>query len=486
MTQPLVRSGVSRTAAPADGRGAAQPGVRVRGRRRVRQGCAGSPAGFPRAQRIGAGSELELVGRVPVCARDGRRLRARRASAGRRSAGRRRVEPRVRSRQQRGRPDVADYHRRAEREGQPRDGAALHVCHQLPYAPGEYVGTRVSQRLYGIDQCNAKTSPPPSSELQLPIRVGAIPADLVGRTAYDAQACEGHLRRRLRLVAQRVGYERRHARPTAPRGHGLDRLRRRRPSARHLEGRDGHDPLFRERGVQVRQPSVVGLRQQRLRRRADGPVGRDGLAGPGSAHIVRARARCASTSAPRSPPSASSCSSTTTDGATFASSYWLDTIAFGMEYGPKDANPYGDGTGQFLLEPQQVLPAGRYCGRHRVLLKAARRPSRSRSVAVGLSARLDFRLRNRRDAADPAVGHGVHRGELAGSRESGDGEPAEQREHERTDEADGRGSSARAGASGESAVTRSGRGTRGRARAAPGCSTARRSGRKRRRSPARR
>ena len=42
--------------------------------------------------------------------------------------------------------------------------------------------------LYGIDQCHAATSPAPSPDLQLPARVDAIPADLVGRATYDAQA----------------------------------------------------------------------------------------------------------------------------------------------------------------------------------------------------------------------------------------------------------------------------------------------------------
>jgi hypothetical protein len=34
----------------------------------------------------------------------------------------------------------------------------------------------------------------------------------------------------------------------------------------------------------------------------------------------------------------------------FRNRYWLDTIAFGMEYGPADANPYGDGPARFSLD----------------------------------------------------------------------------------------------------------------------------------------
>ena len=35
--------------------------------------------------------------------------------------------------------------------------------------------------------------------------------------------------------------------------------------------------------------------------------------------------------------------------APFASTYWLDTIAFGMEYGPKNADPNGKGPANFSL-----------------------------------------------------------------------------------------------------------------------------------------
>ncbi len=38
--------------------------------------------------------------------------------------------------------------------------------------------------LYGINQCHARTSPPESPGLRLPMRVSAIPADLIGTTSY--------------------------------------------------------------------------------------------------------------------------------------------------------------------------------------------------------------------------------------------------------------------------------------------------------------
>jgi hypothetical protein len=38
--------------------------------------------------------------------------------------------------------------------------------------------------LYGINQCNAATSPQASSRLRLPLKVSAIPSDLIGTTSY--------------------------------------------------------------------------------------------------------------------------------------------------------------------------------------------------------------------------------------------------------------------------------------------------------------
>lgn len=41
--------------------------------------------------------------------------------------------------------------------------------------------------LYGINQCSSSTSPPVSSGLPLPMRVNSIPSDLIGTTAYTSQ-----------------------------------------------------------------------------------------------------------------------------------------------------------------------------------------------------------------------------------------------------------------------------------------------------------
>jgi hypothetical protein len=41
--------------------------------------------------------------------------------------------------------------------------------------------------LYGIDQCRAATSPPPSPKLPLPMRLNSIPPHLIGVTAYSTE-----------------------------------------------------------------------------------------------------------------------------------------------------------------------------------------------------------------------------------------------------------------------------------------------------------
>ena len=86
--------------------------------------------------------------------------------------------------------------------------------------------------LYGLNQCHARTSPPRSPALPLPVRLSALPSDLVGTTTYHSQAAD---------VTYDVAYDmwlndsgtktpcqhRRHRR-----GHGVDRLRRGGPAAR--------------------------------------------------------------------------------------------------------------------------------------------------------------------------------------------------------------------------------------------------------------
>ena len=55
-------------------------------------------------------------------------------------------------------------------------------------APSAYTWVRgYPNVLYGVNQCNAATSPAPSPRLPLPMRLDAIPPHLIGVTAYSAQ-----------------------------------------------------------------------------------------------------------------------------------------------------------------------------------------------------------------------------------------------------------------------------------------------------------
>jgi hypothetical protein len=56
-------------------------------------------------------------------------------------------------------------------------------------APSAYTWVRgYPSVLYGVNQCHATTSPPVSPLLPLPMRVGALPSDLIGTTTYALDA----------------------------------------------------------------------------------------------------------------------------------------------------------------------------------------------------------------------------------------------------------------------------------------------------------
>jgi hypothetical protein len=58
-------------------------------------------------------------------------------------------------------------------------------------APNAYTWVRgYPSVLYGINQCNARTSPPKSPQLPLPMRLDSIPPHLIGVTSYSAQASQ--------------------------------------------------------------------------------------------------------------------------------------------------------------------------------------------------------------------------------------------------------------------------------------------------------
>jgi hypothetical protein len=55
-------------------------------------------------------------------------------------------------------------------------------------APSAYTWVRgYPNVLYGINQCDADTSPPPAPRLPFPVRLDSIPPHLTGVTGYSAR-----------------------------------------------------------------------------------------------------------------------------------------------------------------------------------------------------------------------------------------------------------------------------------------------------------
>ena len=102
----------------------------------------------------------------------------------------------------------------------------------------------------------------------------------------------------------------------------------------------------------------------------------------------------------------------------FRQTYWLDTVPFGMEFGPGSAAPYDSGPTALLLHPLVLLPrAGRDGGRPG-LLRDRGRDGAGAGVALGGRADLDGRCRRRPVAVVDGVARleGVGRGQESGGR----------------------------------------------------------------------
>jgi hypothetical protein len=201
--------------------------------------------------------------------------------------------------------------------------------------------------LYGTDQCHANTSPPPSSELQLPIRVDAIPGDLVGHTAYNAQGAN---------VTYDVAYD------------------------LWLNASDTRNPcqtngtvevmVWTDYADQALLPDSLKVGTTTIPYSINGELksgtqawsvyvnniygGGQTVPWGGTVWLVLDKADITQQGAVNVDISAAladvgSLLQTKYGWAPFASNYWLDTIAFGMEYGPKNADPFGKGPANFSL-----------------------------------------------------------------------------------------------------------------------------------------
>jgi hypothetical protein len=202
--------------------------------------------------------------------------------------------------------------------------------------------------LYGIDQCHAKTSPVQSPKLHLPAKVDSIPADLVGSTTYDAQGAE---------VTYDVAYD------------------------MWLSASDTKTPcqsdgtlevmVWTDYNAKALLPDSLKVGTANIPFAVNGAfksgdqawsvyvnnVYGQGHTVPwgGTVWLVLNDANKTSRGTVKVDLSAA----LTTVGTllehnygwtSFASSYWLDTIAFGMEFGPADADPYGSGPTKFSLD----------------------------------------------------------------------------------------------------------------------------------------
>ncbi len=202
--------------------------------------------------------------------------------------------------------------------------------------------------LYGTDQCHAETSPPPSANFRLPVRVDAIPGDLIGQAVYDARGAK---------VTYDVAYD------------------------MWLNASDTSTPcqtngtvevmVWTDYAAQALLPDALKVGTTTIPYSIDGKAdsgaqawsvyvnnifgGGQTVAWGGTVWLLLNAADITERGAVNVDLSAAladvgSLLQTRYGWGSFASSYWLDTIAFGMEFGPHDADPYSKGPAGFSLK----------------------------------------------------------------------------------------------------------------------------------------
>jgi hypothetical protein len=211
--------------------------------------------------------------------------------------------------------------------------------------------------LYGVDQCNATTSPPQAAELRLPIKVRTIPSDLIGRTTYAVQAPS---------VTYDVAYD------------------------LWLNPSDTTTPCRTDGTLEVMVwtdydaasllPDSLRMGTATIPFAVDGHVdeGRDawiayatnisggGRTAPwgGTVWLVLDRSHTVTSGSIAVDLSAALAAAGRVvqdhfGWSSFADTYWLDTIAFGMEFGPSGGDPYSAGPTPFSMDlPVYCLDVG--------------------------------------------------------------------------------------------------------------------------------
>ena len=200
---------------------------------------------------------------------------------------------------------------------------------------------------YGKNPCRAATSPAGDPALRLPVKVSALPTDLVGTTSYVVAGVADHLRHRVRHVAQPFGHPAALPHPRDRRGDGVDRLRP--PGAPSLApGRDHEHPLRRGR----RRPSTGPTPGRPMSSTSTGPGGPHRTVPPSSSCSTPGDvvpAGTVSVDVTKALSEVGTLLERDYGWSDFASHYWLDTIPFGMEVGPVNAQPWGTGSTNFTL-----------------------------------------------------------------------------------------------------------------------------------------
>ena len=201
---------------------------------------------------------------------------------------------------------------------------------------------------YGIDQCHAKTSPPQSPDLRLPARVDAIPDDLVGRATYDAQASQVTYD-----VAYDIWLSSSGTKTPCQTDGTLEVMVWTDYDARALLP-DGLkvgtatvpfavDGAFKsgDQAWSVYVNNVYGAGHT-------APWGGTVWLVPNVGDATKRGTVSVDLSAALA--AVGTLLQTKYGWGSFARTYWLDTIAFGMEFGPDNGDPYGDGPTDFSLD----------------------------------------------------------------------------------------------------------------------------------------
>lgn len=217
--------------------------------------------------------------------------------------------------------------------------------------------------LYGIDQCNAATSPPQSPSLRLPVQVESLPS-LIAATTYNVQAAQ---------ITYDIGYD------------------------LWLNPSDTKTPcrtdgtlevmLWTDYAQQSVLPESMKVGTATIPFAIDGVadagyerwsvfvsnVFHDGHTAPwgGTVWLVpdagdRVARGTVSVDLGAALHAVGALLERNYGWRNFASKYWLDTVAFGIEFGPNPPDPYGDGPAPFTFE----LSA--YCLASRTTTSAAR------------------------------------------------------------------------------------------------------------------